>query len=204
MSKDCFVLIGRPLGGKETLKGGFEKIVHSPIHLPMGNKMREESKKENSPIGHTLAAYMNRGRLVPDEVTLSFANTLLGQIPENSLLLSDGFPRTIGQIDGAFEIFHQNGMNRICILHIDTPAEECLRRAEQKNGDRGDRIDDHMDTVRTRLAIYEDETVPVLRELSKRSCELKCSILHLPGLNMQRDAEMYAKGLATLHGLKTN
>ncbi len=195
------ILIGPPLGGKETLvKKGFSKVLRSCIHLPMGQKMREERENEESHIGKVISAYQDRGRLVPDEVTLSFADTLLGKIENGATLLSDGFPRTVGQIERAFEIFQHHEIGKIIVLNIDTSEEECLRRAVNP-ADRGPRTDGDLDVVRARIDIYKNETIPVLLELAKKSHVLGCDMIKLSGMNMRNDAEKYARGLALIYNL---
>jgi adenylate kinase len=204
MNRNCLIFIGPPLGGKETLiKKGFSKILHRGIHLPMGDKMREESKKGDSQIGRQLSAYMDRGRLVPDEITLMFAGTMVESLEDDSVLLSDGLPRTVGQINGTFDMFRSHRLNKVVVVNIDTPEEECLRRATQNDGSRVARKDDDPDIVRQRLRIYKDKTIPVLRELRRNSYDLKCDVITLSGLSMRSKALDYARGIALLYDLKT-
>ena len=118
---------------------------------------------------------MQSGGLVSDEIVVPIVDGLLSKFRAEKYLVLDGAGRSRGQM--------QELLRRVVpIVFIDLPVEECKRRIK-KADDRGGRCDDAVHIVETRMAKYEEESLPALHfamatrsELVHRIDGLKCPL----------------------------
>ena len=91
------ILFGPPGAGKGTFSGQIKKVLPDIAHVSTGDIFRENLKKE-TPLGLKAKEYMDKGELVPDEVTIGMVKERLNKEDaiENGFIL-DGFPRTLLQ-----------------------------------------------------------------------------------------------------------
>lgn len=132
---------------------------------------------------------MNRGVLVPDELTIDIALEKVMSLNTEEGFILDGFPRNrfqAGALEDAMQI-KARGIDKV--VYIDVPEDELLRRlkgryvcrkcqaphiiladrpadheltCERCGGDLYQRTDDRSETVQKRIEVYRTETVPVL------------------------------------------
>lgn len=111
------LLMGLPGAGKGTQA---EKIVtHYNIpHISTGDMFREAMKNE-TPLGVEAKSYMDKGELVPDDVTNGIVKERLAQNDTKKGFLLDGFPRTLAQANALDEILTQLGKQVDAVINID-------------------------------------------------------------------------------------
>lgn len=166
------ILLGPPGAGKGSVAKKMKEIEHL-THISTGDIFRMEVDK-GTELGETVKEYMKGGALVPDQYVIPMAQNLLAT---HSQILFDGFPRTIAQaqaIEGRVKVViyltapkdllvKRLCARRICmstgrIYNMITrpPVEgECPEGVIQRN-------DDTEEVVNKRLAIYEEQTEPLV------------------------------------------
>ena len=129
------VLLGAPGSGKGTVG----KIIAEDLklaHISTGDLFRENLKNETE-LGMEAKKYMDKGELVPDEVTIKMlADRLTKQDVINGAIL-DGFPRTKAQAESLDKMLNQNGNNVDMALNIDVPFDEIVERITNRRSCKG-------------------------------------------------------------------
>ena len=108
------------------------------LHLSTGDMLRIAIEKKND-VGLLAALYMNKGRLVPDEIVLDLVSQRLEKKDISNGFIFDGFPRTLNQANGLksllskfnYKIDHViaiNGKNKVL---IETNKDQIYRRSKQ-------------------------------------------------------------------------
>ncbi|NGX47831.1 MAG: adenylate kinase [Chlamydiae bacterium] len=156
------LIFGPPGSGKGTLSK-FLSSAGNHYHLSSGDIFRGLSPE--SPAGKTFHKYAGEGKLVPDEVTIEvWKHYVWGLIatncyfPHEQFLLLDGVPRTIQQVELIAP--HVNLMH---IINLEMPNVEGLVGRLKRRAMIERRMDDFDEKIlRTRMQVYENETVNVL------------------------------------------
>lgn len=173
------ILLGAPGAGKGTQAVRLAKRYNIP-HISMGDIFRSNIK-ERTPIGIVAKSYIDKGQLVPDEVTIQIVKERLEKDDCKNGYLLDGFPRTVSQaeaLDGFSEIDS--------VVNIDVPLNKLMRRITGRrvcgkcgesyhidyldgstscrkcDGELIQRADDNEETVGKRLEVYEKQTAPLI------------------------------------------
>ncbi len=121
-----FVLLGGPGSGKGTQAEHLCKTFNLP-HVSTGDLFRDNIKKQTE-LGRLAKAYMDRGELVPDDVTERMVSTRLAQPDAVRGFILDGFPRTVSQAEALDEILHGAGRRVTGVIHLKVSDEEIIRR----------------------------------------------------------------------------
>lgn len=138
--------------------------------------------RDETPVGLEAKGYMDRGELVPDSVVNKMVEEALGAIGNDGFIL-DGFPRTTEQARWLLGHLAAHGAPLDAVVSLKVDPELIVQRLSQRRTDKetgaiyhldfnpppadlpADRLvhrsDDQPDAIRTRLAVYEDETRPV-------------------------------------------
>ena len=98
----CVVMLGAPGAGKGTQAQRIARDLGMP-HISSGDIFREHLKNETE-LGKRAAAYMNEGKLVPDDLTIEMVKDRLSRMDCEGGAVLDGFPRTPTQADALAEI----------------------------------------------------------------------------------------------------
>jgi adenylate kinase len=153
------ILFGPPGSGKGTQAA---KLVekYGLLHISTGDLFRYEMGN-NTPLGLQAKSYMEKGELVPDEVTIGM---LRNKVEANAFAegyIFDGFPRTTRQADALDNLLAENGNEVAILLMLDVPDEELVKRllGRGKESGRADDLDEGI--IRNRIEVYKSETTPV-------------------------------------------
>src|SRR5690606_1388807 len=113
-------------------------------------------------LGREAKAHMDAGGLVPDTLVIHMVNDALGgsRNPLPGFLL-DGFPRTLAQAHAAYEWGKANDRIFHAVIMLEVPEDELIRRLVERGKESG-RSDDTEDVIRNRLAVYEENTAPLI------------------------------------------
>ena len=187
------ILLGAPGSGKGTL--AVEMAKRPDIaHLSTGDLLRG-AVKAGTPAGIEAKAYMEAGNLVPDELIARMVGDYIAENASLSTVLLDGFPRNVAQADILAELLAKNGVTLRCALLLDVPDEVVVRRISGRRicpacgaGFNVDtlppkqegicdacgaaliiRKDDTPETVRHRLAVYAEQTFPLIAYYRERN-----------------------------------
>jgi adenylate kinase len=181
------ILLGPPGAGKGTQA----KLLTERLRIPQistGDMLRA-AVQDGTPLGRQAKAYMDRGALVPDEVIIGLVRERL-QDPDCARgYILDGFPRTVAQAEALEKTLGDLHLNLDHVLCLDVPSEDLVVRIAGRRtcrqcgamshvrfsptrrdgacdacgGETYQRDDDREETVRRRLAVYAEQTAPLVR-----------------------------------------
>lgn len=180
------ILMGLPGAGKGTQASEIVKKFPIP-HISTGDMFRKAIKDETD-LGKEAKSYMDRGELVPDEVTVGIVKERISEDDAKKGFLLDGFPRTIDQAESLTQIMSELDREIDAVINIEVPEEELMnrltgRRICEKCGttyhlvfnppkvdgicdiDGGklyQREDDNPETVSNRLSVNVKQSKPIL------------------------------------------
>lgn len=175
------ILLGAPGAGKGTQAERICDHLSIPA-ISTGNIIRE-ALKSGSEIGEKAKSYINDGKLVPDEVVIEIIKDRLNNEDCKNGYILDGFPRTIPQA----EALDKMGIDIDKVIDIEVPEKDIIERLSGRRvcekcgasynlvhkkpvnegvcdkcaGTLVQRKDDHPDTVKERLRVYNDQTAPL-------------------------------------------
>ena len=180
------ILMGLPGAGKGNQASEIVKKFPIP-HISTGDMFRKAIKDETD-LGKEAKSYMDRGELVPDEVTVGIVKERISEDDAKKGFLLDGFPRTIDQAESLSQIMSELDREIDAVINIEVPEEELMnrltgRRICEKCGttyhlvfnppkvdgicdiDGGklyQREDDNPETVSNRLSVNVKQSKPIL------------------------------------------
>lgn len=159
------VLLGPPGAGKGTQARQLEKTLGLP-QVATGDLFRHNLKNETE-LGKLAKTYMDRGELVPDEVTVAMAKERLSQPDCARGVILDGFPRNLAQVAALDNLLAELGKSVDVVPAIRVDQEVLVKRLLKRAQTEG-RADDNEETIRTRMQVYEAETRPLLDHYRER------------------------------------
>lgn len=187
------VLLGPPGAGKGTqAKRVSEKFELS--HISSGDIFRENLNKQTE-LGKKAEAYMNRGELVPDDITISMIRERLSRPDCEEGALLDGFPRTPEQAKALDEMLSEFNGEVDAVPYIKVPENELVERlsgrltcrakghifhkqykppqepgiCDYDGSELYQREDDKPETVKRRIRVYMEQTQPLIDYYQERS-----------------------------------
>lgn len=123
--------------------------------------------KGGTELGQQVTAILDRGDLVPDELTGEIVRDRLSQDDAQSGFLLDGYPRNVAQVGHLDEFLSARGEALDAVILLDVPREESIARLSLRAQEQG-RSDDTEEAIAHRLEIYENETAPILAVYGER------------------------------------
>ncbi len=120
------ILIGAQGSGKGTQADLLAQQLKL-FHLASGDLFRKEMAEETE-LGVKAKAFMDRGELVPDEVTISMVLNCIKRLPDAQGVLLDGFPRTIPQAKALDNGLHTIDQQIDLAIYLNVPRKELLTR----------------------------------------------------------------------------
>lgn len=153
------VLFGPPGAGKGTQS---EKLIdrYHLVHLSTGDIFRSNIKGETE-LGKTAKSFMDKGELVPDEVTIGMLKQEVESRPEANGFIFDGFPRTTAQAEALDGFLESRGTEITMMLALEVPEEELKKRLKLRAETSGRTDDADPEVIKKRIAVYQRETAPV-------------------------------------------
>ena len=159
------ILLGPPGAGKGTQA---RKLVddRNMIQLSTGDMLRAV-RTSGTAMGKTVAAVMDRGELVTDEIVIGLIREQLESGGDHGGFIFDGFPRTLAQADALGDLLADMGQSLDHVIELqvndDVLVERVLGRAAETVASGGQaRADDNADSLRTRLLAYYKQTSPLI------------------------------------------
>lgn len=180
------VLLGPPGAGKGTQAQIVAKTLEL-AHVSSGDIFRENLKNQTE-LGKLAQTFMDRGALVPDDVTIAMIQDRLNRPDCNIGALLDGFPRTPAQAQALDEMLGANDQKISCVPYINVPAEILIERlsgrwtcptcgfvyhqtfnppksegvCDKDQSELYQRADDKAETVKKRIDVYWEQTSPLI------------------------------------------
>ncbi|AVH57053.1 MULTISPECIES: adenylate kinase [Streptomyces] len=181
------VLVGPPGAGKGTQAAFLAKNLSIP-HISTGDLFRANISQQTE-LGKLAKSFMDKGELVPDEVTIAMAKDRMEQPDAENGFLLDGFPRNVSQAEALDEMLKVESMKLDAVLDLEVPEDEVVKRIAGRRICRNDsahvfhvaykqpkregvcdvcggelyqRDDDSEETVRKRLEVYHTQTEPII------------------------------------------
>ncbi|MEQ8651542.1 MAG: adenylate kinase [Kiloniellales bacterium] len=155
------ILLGPPGAGKGTQA----KILEDQRgykQLSTGDMLRAEVAS-GSALGQEAKAIMDEGKLMPDTLMLEMIAHRMAQPECAKGVILDGFPRTVPQAEGLAQMLHHHNMSLDAVIEVRVPDEELFNRIETRAKESGGaRSDDNVETLKKRLAVYHEQTAPII------------------------------------------
>jgi len=131
-------------------------------HISSGDVLRAAIATD-SPFGRMLAAIVVRGDLVDDDLLFDLMVPIaVRAMSRTGGFVADGFPRTLAQAQRAYrEIGIDRDLKFHAVVSLDVPEDVLIRRLLDRASAQG-RADDTLDVIQHRLAVYHDETRPLI------------------------------------------
>jgi len=153
------VLLGAPGSGKGTQAKILKKEFKIP-HISTGDLLRAAVAAKTK-LGLAAKVVMDKGQLVSDELVLGMLKERLAQDDAKKGFILDGFPRNLAQADMLDKLLEEINMPAQHAILIAVDPEEVVGRIAKRALQEG-RADDTENVVRDRIAIYENQTAPVV------------------------------------------
>jgi len=157
-------------------------------HVSSGDLFRDNLRRE-TPLGLQAKRYVEKGELVPDDVTVAMVQDRLNQPGCDSKgVILDGFPRTVEQARALEEVLQQDGKKMDVVVYIQVPEDVLVQRlvgrwicrscqgvyhtlhnpprtaaeCDACGGELYQRSDDRPETIKNRLKVYFEQTLPLV------------------------------------------
>jgi adenylate kinase len=180
------VLLGGPGAGKGTQAERLSATLGIP-QISTGDLFRENLKQETE-LGLLAKGYMERGELVPDQVTVGMVRERLSRPDCAQGAILDGFPRTVAQAEALEQLLADMGTSLSAVPYIKVPEDVLLARlagrwtcrncgamyhelfsppekagvCDKCGGELYQRPDDTPETQRHRIEVYFEQTAPLI------------------------------------------
>ncbi len=154
------VLFGKPGAGKGT-QAAFLKDKYNLVHISTGDIFRHNIKNETK-LGKLAQSYMDKGDLVPDEVTIQMLQEEVEKNPNAEGFIFDGFPRTIAQAEALDAFLESKGMRIHGTLALEADDEVLIKRLVERGKVSGRTDDQDEEKIRNRFTEYNEKTAPLI------------------------------------------
>ena len=186
------VLLGAPGSGKGTAGKILTADLNIP-HISTGQIFRDNMKNKTE-LGKKVEIYMEKGNLVPDEITIQMLIERLEEDDAKNGAILDGFPRNINQAIQLDKILEQRGAKVDIALNIEVPFDEIIKRivnrrnciecneiynlvfspskidgiCDKCGGKLYQREDQKLEVVQNRLEVYNQTAEKIIRHYEKK------------------------------------
>ena len=154
------VLFGKPGAGKGT-QAAFLKDKYNLVHISTGDIFRFNIKNETK-LGKLAQSYIEKGDLVPDEVTIQMLQEEVEKNPNAEGFLFDGFPRTIAQAEALDAFLSSKGMRIHGTLALEADDEVLIKRIVERGKVSGRADDQDEEKIKNRFVENNEKTAPLI------------------------------------------
>ena len=158
------ILFGAPGSGKGTQSDSL-KEKYNLAHISTGDVLRAEIKNSTE-LGKLAEGYISKGQLVPDELVVDMLAKELDSKKDKKGVIFDGFPRTIAQGVALDKMLAEREQAVTAVVSLEVDEEELIKRLI-KRGEQSGRSDDNLETIKSRLDVYKNQTSPLKNEYEK-------------------------------------
>jgi adenylate kinase len=186
------LILGAPGAGKGTQAAILCEKYDIP-HISTGDIFRYNIKNQTD-LGKLAKSFIDKGQLVPDDVTISIIEDRLAKDDCKKGFLLDGFPRNISQADALEDVLKRMGTKMDLVFNLDVDDEKIIKRTiarrtckqcgeiynllykapanpkicDKCGGELYQRDDDTEETISNRLKVYHEQTEPLIEYYSKK------------------------------------
>lgn len=154
------VLFGKPGAGKGT-QAEFLKEKYNLVHLSTGDIFRFNIKN-GTDLGKMAKEIIDRGDLVPDEITTKMLIDAVNEHPNANGFLFDGYPRTLGQAQALDEFLKSKGQSVTATIALEADDDILVARLLERGKTSGRADDQDEDKIRNRYQEYNEKTAPLM------------------------------------------
>ncbi|RAR47045.1 adenylate kinase [Flavobacterium lacus] len=154
------VLFGKPGAGKGT-QAEFLKGKYNLTHLSTGDIFRFNIKNDTD-LGKLAKTFMDKGDLVPDEVTIQMLQSEVDNNPGSAGFLFDGFPRTIAQAEALDAFLAAKNQEITATVALEADDEILVQRLLKRGITSGRADDQDEEKIRNRYQEYNEKTAPLM------------------------------------------
>lgn len=150
------VLFGPPGAGKGTQAARLVEKYHL-VHLSTGDIFRSNIK-EGTDLGQLAKSYIDKGALVPDEVTIGMLEAEVNSNSNARGFIFDGFPRTSAQAEALDAFLSSKDTEVSFMLALEVDENELITRLLERGKSSGRADDQDAGIIKNRIQVYENET----------------------------------------------
>lgn len=180
------ILIGPPGAGKGTQASSIQQV-YPVAHISTGDILRE-NVKSGTELGATAKAFMDGGKLVPDDLIIAMMRSRLAQDDARAGFILDGFPRTIAQAEALDALLRELAISLDAVVLLEISDDVVVKRLTSRRvcsscgaiynavahppkqegvcdicgGSVVQRDDDKESVIRNRLSVYHEQTSPLV------------------------------------------
>jgi len=167
------ILFGPPGSGKGTQAKNLVRR-YNLLHISTGDLFRYEMGND-TPLGKEAKSYIEKGQLVPDEVTIGMLKNKVDANPDVKGYIFDGFPRTVAQAEALDKLLKGKKLTVTKLLLLNVDDEELVTRLLERGKTSGRADDTDESIIRNRIKVFKSETTPVFDYYAeqKKSAKVK-------------------------------
>lgn len=179
------ILFGPPAAGKGTQAKRLT-AERGYVQLSTGDMLRA-ARKSGSELGNKVAAIMDSGSLVSDEIVIALIEDALAQNKTAPGFIFDGFPRTVAQAEALDAMLARHGKQIDRVVKLEVDSQKLMDRIAKRFAEEG-RADDNPDAYKVRLDAYIAQTAPLVPYYEKQN--------KMHRVDGMADIEAVAQGIA--------
>jgi adenylate kinase len=160
------VIFGPPGAGKGT-QARILTQTHGLPQLSTGDMLRA-AIAAGTELGRKVEDILAKGNLVSDEIVIGIIAERLDRPDCAKGAVFDGFPRTIAQAEALDKLLAGRGKTIDLVIELKVDDAILLKRVEQRIAEGHSRADDNPETLKNRLAVYYENTAPLLAYYKKQ------------------------------------
>ena len=161
------ILFGKPGSGKGT-QASLIKNKYNLVHISTGDVFRKNMSNKTD-LGMLAKGYMEKGELVPDEVTVNMLKEELEYHLPCEGFIFDGFPRTSYQAEKLDTLLTKYSLNIHLTIALDVDNETLIKRLLNRGKSSGRADDQSEDKINKRLQEYDKKTKPLIEFYTKQN-----------------------------------
>ncbi len=150
------ILFGPPGSGKGT-QANFLKEKYNLVHISTGDVFRYNIKNATE-LGTMAKSYIDKGQLVPDEITIDMLSNELDKNSDANGFIFDGFPRTEAQAEALGHLMDDKDSQIDAMVALEVDDEILVERLLERGKTSGRADDADESIIRNRIKVYYDET----------------------------------------------